>query len=133
MTAILLILWASIFILGIGYFFISLYWLKILMYFLKFKLEEHPMLIMMLDDVFQRICDEQGIKVFEKTYEELNSKETNEDEKVMGRYVYTLEAEHQQKMNKCLAEIEELEIKWRMPYKKLCLFVGHDADRKSVV
>jgi hypothetical protein len=126
MTIILFILWISLFILGIGCFFISLWWLKIQIYFLEFKLEEHPMLIMMLDDVFQRICDEQGIKVFEKTYAELNPEETNEDDKALGRYVYTIDAEHQQKMNKYLAEIEELEIKWKMPYKKLCQFVGHE-------
>ena len=96
------------------------------MYFLFFKLEKHPMLIAMLEDVFQRICKEEGIRVFQKTYEELNANEPNEKDKTLGMYVYTLDSEHQQKMNKCLVEIEELEIKWKMPYKKLCQFVGHD-------
>ena len=114
---------------------ISLYWLKIDMYFLLFKLEKHPMLIAMLEDVFQRICKEEGIRVFQKTYEELNADKPNEEDKALGKYIYTLDAEHQQKLNKCLNEIEELEIKWRMPYKKLCQFVGHDTtvDKEDFV
>jgi hypothetical protein len=105
---------------------ISLYWLKIDMYFLQFKLEKHPMLIAMLEDVFQRICIEEGIRVFQKTYEELNINRPIEDDKALGMYVYTLDAEHQRRANKCLREIEELEIKWKMPYKKLCQFVDSD-------
>lgn len=94
------------------------------LYFLKFKIEKHPKLLAIIENTLQEICDEEGIKFFHKTFEEINANTPENKDKAVGRYIYTVDKEYQQKINKSLAEIEELEVKYKMPYKKLCAFVG---------
>lgn len=104
----------------------AMFLINIDLYFLKFKIEKHPKLLAIIENTLQKICDEEGIKFFHKTFEEININTPENKDKAVGRYVYTVDKEYQQKINKSLAEIEELEIKYKMPYKKLCAFVGHE-------
>jgi hypothetical protein len=105
------------------------------LYFLNLKIEKHPKLLAIIENTLQKICDEEGIKFFHKTFEEINANTPENNDKVVGRYVYTIDQEYQQKINKSLAEIEVLETKYKMPYKKLCAFVGYETpiDKENYV
>lgn len=113
----------------------AMFFLNVEIYFLKFKLEEHPKLLTIIENMVQNICIEESIKVFHKTFEELNIGTIDENKKAVGRYVYTIDQEYQQRINKSLDEIEELEVKYKMPYKQLCAFVGHETtiDKENFV
>ena len=111
----------------VGYFYISLYWLNLDLYFLKFDISKHPILIAMIEDVLQKIGDKEGVKVFYKSYEDLNKNYPEEKDKAVGLYVYTLDAEHQKKTDDFRREIEAVEKRWRKPYNEVCKFVGCDS------
>ena len=106
------------------YFTVSLTWIGLRIYFLKFKIEEHPILIAMIEDVLQRICKEEGIRVFHKTHEEINKGVTEKKEEAVGLYVHAKDAEHQKKYDDVRQVIEKLEKKWKLPYKELCIIAG---------
>ncbi len=108
------------------FFVVGIFITRINIYFLVFKLEKHPILIKMIEDIFQRICKEEGIGVFYKNYAELNPEGIKNDEEALGRYIYTTDADWQKKINKLLIEIENLENKYNMPYHRLCKLVGSE-------
>ena len=110
----------------IGYFLITLKWLSLEIYFLKFRIEKHPMLIMMVEDVLERLSKEEKVPVFYKTYEELNKNETNEKEKAVGMYVHTKNAEHQKRCDDFVNQVKELEREWKRPFNDICKIVGVD-------
>lgn len=110
------------------YFSVSLKWLSLRIYFLKFKIEEHPILIAMIEDVLQRICKEEGVRVFHKTYEEINKGVTEKKEEAVGLYVHAKDAEHQEKCDDARLTIERLERRWRQPYKELCKIAGVECN-----
>jgi hypothetical protein len=99
-------------------------WLRIDMYFLKFKIEKHPVLQSMIEDTIVRILKEENLSVFFKTYEELNKGKTKDKEKALGMYVYTRDAEHQKKNDYLREEIEQLEREWHKPIAEICKLVG---------
>jgi hypothetical protein len=107
---------------------ISIWWLGIELHFLCLRLENHPVLKAMVDDVLQAICDEEGLKVFHKTYDEMNGNETCEAEKAVGLYVYTHDKEWQERAKQRLLRLEELEAEYNMPYKDICASVGKETD-----
>jgi len=123
---ILIILFFAFIIGMIGYFAISLKWLGLEIYFLRFKIEQHPMLIMMVEDVLERLSKEENVPVFYKTYEELNKNETNEKEKAVGMYVHTKNAEHQKKCDDFVNQVKDLEKEWKRPFNDICKIVGVD-------
>lgn len=96
------------------------------MHFLKFKIENHPVLTKMVENVLYNICEQEGIKVFHKSYEEININRTKENAAV-GMYIYTTDGEYQQTVNKCLREIESMEKEYHLPYKNICALVGHNS------
>jgi hypothetical protein len=104
------------------------------MHFLKFKIENHPALTKMAEDVLYNICEQEGIKVFHKSYQEINVGRTKENGAV-GMYIYTTDGEYQQTVNKCLREIESMEQEYRLPYKNICALVGHEStvDKEDFV
>lgn len=127
MAIILTILITLFFAFVIGmlvYLFIEIRWLGLSIYFMKFRIEGHPMLIMMVEDVLERLGKEENVPVFYKTYEELNKNETNEKEKAVGMYVHSASAEHQKKCDDALQEIRQMERDWRKPYNEICRLVG---------
>jgi hypothetical protein len=67
-------------------------WLFIELYFLSFRLSKHPVLIDLIETKLKMICEREGIHVYNISYEELNK---NEDQKVLGKYCYTLDTEYQ--------------------------------------
>jgi hypothetical protein len=110
------------------YFPLKLKWLNLQLYFLQFKIEEHPILIVMVDDVLQKICKEEGIRVFHKTYEEINKGVTEKKDEAVGLYVHAKDAEHQKKCDDVRLTIERLERQWRQPYKDICKIAGVECD-----
>jgi hypothetical protein len=101
-------------------------WFSVDTYFMCFKFEKHPKLIAMLDSVAHEICDEEGIGVFNKSYAEVN-KDKPKGEEAVGMYIYTLDEEYQQKVNKNYKEIRDLEEKYGMSYERICRVVGVDS------
>lgn len=126
MEAIIGCILLGIFVICLGFAGLMMIFLDIDLYFLKFKIEKHPKLLAIMENTVQNICTEEGIKVFNKTFEEININTPEGKDKAVGRYIYTISQEYQQTVNKCFAEIEELESKYKMPYRQLCVFVGHD-------
>lgn len=115
----------GIIIIGLGIGGLMIVFIDIDLYFLNFNFNNHPKLLMILENTLQNICDEEGIKVFHKTYEEININVTDENKKSLGKYIYSINQEYQQTLDKLLVDIEELEIKYKMSYKELCEFVGY--------
>jgi len=118
---------ALIIIVGFG----ALLWLKIEMYFLEFKVEKHPLLIQMLEDALNKTCENENIRVFQKTYDEINADETDESKKALGQYVYSKDPDYQIKLNQTLAEIEDIEKKYGHPYHVLCQQAGVTVHHKE--
>jgi hypothetical protein len=106
--------------------FLALSYLKVSMYFLDFKLENHPALAKKIENVAYGICKQEGITVFDKTFEEININKTKEEDKAVGMYIYTTDGEYQKTLNRCLNEIEIMEKEYRLSYKEICKLVGHD-------
>jgi hypothetical protein len=127
-TSIIAIILSGICVIGVGFAGFMIFLIDIDLYFLKFNFYKHPKLLAIVDDVLKNICEEEGIKVFHKTYEEINVDTPEDKNKSVGRYIYTIDQEYQQRLNNSLKEIEELEIKWKLPFKKLCEFVGADVN-----
>lgn len=127
MTAITIIVIAIVlYVLGtVGYLYLQIKWLTIDLYFLRFKIEDHPILITMVDDVFKKITEEEGIRVFYKTIDELNEGVIKEEEKALALYVHCKD-EDIEINKKFRQEIDELERKWHRPYKEICKIIGTD-------
>jgi hypothetical protein len=100
--------------------------LHIDLFFLRFKLENHPVLVNMIENAISVICEEEGIKTFYKTCEQINPKGTKEEDIALGMYIYTLDDEHKQKSKKALIEIEKLEKDYNKSYSEICKLVGVD-------
>jgi len=94
--------------------------LSVELYFMGFKLEKHPRLIEIIDKTAHQICEEEGIRVYHKSYEEINIKKTCEEDKALGMYIYTLDSDYQQVVNKNLNDIEQMELQYKLPYKEIC-------------
>jgi len=101
---IIIIILNIIFILYLLYFIIELY-------FLYFKLNKHPLLIKKIDNVLNKLCEEENIKVFHVSYEELNKDRKEKKDKIIGKYVYSKDEEHIIKIHNLIKEIEEIENK----------------------
>lgn len=83
-------------------------WSLVKIYFLRFKLENHPILINLIEEKLKSICEKEGIHVYMKTYDELNQNVENEDNKAVGKYCYTLDEEYQKLANKIIASCNKL-------------------------
>lgn len=121
---ILAIVIGSICFIGLGFAFLNLLRLGVEIYFLRFKLERHPLLINVIEDVLDNVCREEGIRVFHKSHEDLNKDSLEDMEKVLGKYVYTVDAEYQKTVNAALHDIENLELKYRKSYPDICAMAG---------
>lgn len=115
----------GIIIISLGICSLMIVFIDIDLYFLSFNFNNHPKLLAIIENTLQNICNEENIKVFHKTYEEINVNVTDENKKSLGKYIYSINQEYQQTLNKLLIDIEELEIKYKMSYKELCEFVGY--------
>ncbi len=85
-------------------------WISIEIYFLSFKLEKHPVLINLIETKLNAICEKEGIRVYNKTYDELNVGVENEMEKALGKYCYTLNAEYQNLINEFIESCNKLKM-----------------------
>ena len=126
MEAILGLLVGGILVLGAFAILFMFAYLAVDTHFLCFKFEKHPKLIAMLETTAQDICKEEGIKVYNKSFQEVNKNREKGDEAV-GMYIYTLDEEYQQIMNKTLKEVQDMETKYGMSYERLCKVAGHDS------
>ena len=111
-------------VLGILGGIIAMWWLSLDIYFLMFPLQRHPVLRAMVQELAETICKEEGIRVYDKSFETLNADVENDGEKALGTYIYTLNPEYQQKVNESLQFIEELELKYKLPYKEVCVLLN---------
>jgi len=105
--------------------------LKFDLYFLLLKIENHPVLIDMVENVVTTICKEEGIQVFHKPFDELNADVQEEGKKATGMYVYFIDKEMQQKAKDNLIEIDNLENEFKLSYKEICKIRGFDTDVKK--
>lgn len=110
----------SIFISFLLFAGFMLLYLKVEMYFLTFKLENHPLLIQKIESVLAMICEKENLKVFHKSYDELNANEPDANKKAYGKYIYTLDDTYKKEINDILAEVEAIEVKYGKPYEELC-------------
>lgn len=94
------------------------------LYFMAFKLEKHPKLLEMLEDVAHTICREENIGVFHEDYKVMNGDRVKGDE-ALGLYYYTENHKYQENLNASLATIEEMEAEYNKPYEVVCKIVGH--------
>jgi len=109
----------------------GLIYLKIEMHFLKFKLENHPLLIQKIEDVLAMICEKENLKVFYKTYDELNVNQPDENKRAYGKYIYTLDKEHEKEITRLRLEVESIEAKYGKPYDELCREAGLNVITKE--
>jgi len=121
---IIAIILGLIVVVGITAAFLSIFLLSLDLYFIRLKIENHPVLKVMVDDVLEAICRKEGIRVYHKTYDVINKDKEKEEEKALGMYIYTLDIEHQNKMNDTLAKVEELELEYKRSYKDICVLSG---------
>lgn len=122
-----LFIFVSAFLCVLGYAFLQLFWLGLELRFLRFKLEDHPALIELIESVLHRITTEQNLPVFFKTYKELNAKK-GEGKEALGMYVYTRNPEHQRDCDNTLQKIRELEKRYRKSYKEICRLAGEETN-----
>lgn len=110
-------------------------WLRIELYFLRFKLENHPILILMVEDVLEKIRKEYDILVIRKTYEEMNKGITNENEKALGFYIYASNSNSLKRNKETLRKIDDIEKEWKKSFRELCKLVGSECggDREDFV
>jgi hypothetical protein len=104
---------------------INIWLLRLEMYFLKLKIDNHPVLKTMVDDVLQKICNTEGIKVFHKTQDEMNA---NGNCDAVGLYIYTHNQDWVETAKQRLTKIIELEEEYKMPYKDICATIGRTTD-----
>jgi len=90
-------------------------------------LEKHTKTHMMLDEVAHAICHEEEIGVFHLTYELLNA-DREKGKEVFGVYTYTECEEYQERVNRSLSLIEELEAKYSQPYEEFCEHMEHETE-----
>lgn len=93
-------------LLFIGLFLMA--WLSIDIYFLSFKLQKHPVLIDLIEKKLKTICENEGIRVYNISYEELNKNVENEEQMALGKYCYTLDKEYQQLINEYVNSCNKL-------------------------
>jgi len=122
------IIMGSICFIGLIFLFLNLLRLSIELYFIRFELERHPILINIIEDVLDTICREEGIRVYHKSYEELNKNRTEEKEKAVGKYIYTCDAKYQKTVDNALRDIENLELKYKMSYPDICALAGKECN-----
>jgi hypothetical protein len=128
---VIVIIMGSICIIGLGFAFLNLLRLSVEVYFLRFRLERHPVLINMIEDVLDSICREEGIRVYYKSYEDLNKDCPEDKERALGKYVYTCDAEYQKAVDNALHDIENLELKYRKSYPDICALAGVKCNSKK--
>jgi hypothetical protein len=109
---------------GVCVTILSISWLSIDIYFLSLKIENHPVLRVMVNDVLDQICKEEGLRIFNKTYDQLNADVKDDKDKSLGMYVYTLDEGHQKRVDDALCFVEDLELKYKKSYKDICILVG---------
>lgn len=85
---IILVVIVSILLISFILINIQFYILSIDLYFMKFKMGKHPVLIKLVDDLLKSICYDEKITVFNKSFDELNKDVKDDNEKVVGTYVY---------------------------------------------
>lgn len=116
----------TVFVVAMILSFIS--WLSIDLYFMQLEIENHPVLHDLLETTLQAICKEENIRVFHKSYDEMNKKHNTD---AVGRYEYTINKEFQEKMDNALADIEALERKYHQSYEKMCADAGVATEGKE--
>lgn len=123
-----LILIGTILIIGIAIYIaalIKIKFLKLELYFLCFKIEKHPVLKAMVDDVLQKICETEGITVFHKTRNQMNATGNSD---AVGLYIYSRDLDWVNIAKQRLAKIIKLENEYKMPYKEICATIGEITD-----
>lgn len=121
----ILIIWLIIVISVLIFASISIWFLKIELYFLRFRIENHPVLKAMVDDVLQKICETEGIQVFNKTQNEMDASGKGD---AAGLYIYTRNSDWFEIAKQRLAKIVKLEEEYKMPYKQICAIIGQTTD-----
>ncbi len=91
--------------------------LSIELYFLTFKLDKYPHFLNVIDATLRKICKDENIAVFDKTYNEIN---TDDKGDAIGKYIYTLNDDYKVLVKNSLRKIEEIEKEYNKPYEEIC-------------
>lgn len=103
----------------------SSFYFKFSLYFLRLKLENHPLLIQKVEKVLNDICTAENIAVFHVPYEVLNEGVNEPKSKAIGRYVYSTDLEKTLKtIEEIKADMRAMELKHGKPYNTLCIEAG---------
>ena len=125
-----------LFFVGIASIFVFMIWvafilpLSVDLYFMSFKLEKHPKIQEMLEDVAYTICREEGIGIFHEDYKAMNV-DSEKGHEAIGRYTYTTVKAYQETVNASLMRVEVLEKQYDKPYEEVCKIVGFETDKKK--
>jgi len=125
-----------LFFVGIASIFVFMIWvafilpLSVDLYFMSFKLEKHPKIQEMLEDVAYTICREEGIGIFHEDYKAMNVDSEKGDEAV-GRYTYTTNRKYQETVDASRMRVEVLESQYDKPYEEVCKIVGFETNKKK--
>jgi hypothetical protein len=112
---------------GLLFAFGMLAYLSISIHFLCFKFEKHPKLIAIIQKVIDDISAEEDLPIFVKPYKEMN-KDRKEGNEALGMYVYTVDREYQERVNKNYVELVLIEKKYGKTYHELCVLTGVDSE-----
>lgn len=125
-----------LFFIGITCIFVFMIWvifilpISVDLYFMSFKLEKHPKILEMLEDVAYTICREEGIGIFHEDYKVMNVDREKGDE-ALGLYTYTTNREYLESLNATRMRIEVLESQYDKPYEEVCKIVGFESNKKK--
>ena len=104
--------------------------LNIDLYFMSFKLEKHPKILEMLEDVVYTICREENIGIFHEDYKAMNV-DSEKGSEAVGRYTYTTSKGYQETVDASRMRVEVLERQYNKPYEEVCKIVGFETDKKK--
>lgn len=100
------------------------------LYFMSFKLEKHPKILEMLEDLVYTICREESIGVFHEDFKVMNAG-AEKGHEALGRYTYTTNKEFQETINASRMRVEALESEYNEPYERVCEIVGFKNNKKK--
>ena len=105
-------------------------YLIVSLFYMQFKIEKYPKLVKIINDVVDDILKTEKIHLFLKSYEELNEG-LEEEEHVVGRYVFILDDKRQQELNEILLKVESLEKQYKMPLDKMNTLTGNNLNKED--
>jgi len=123
-ATIIMILLCGMLLVAVG----MIIWLSIDIYFSRFKIEKHPVLVAMVEKALHDITSREKIHVFNKSFEDINVDKVDRDKWALGMYIHINSKRQQKRAAKTLVEILALETEHNMSYRELAKLNGHETE-----